>query len=178
MDYFGSDHHFDHKNIISHCKRPFATVAEMNEYMIQEHNKIVKPTDRFFHLGDVTLHGSKDRISALGNALNGTKFIVPGNHDMPKDLSCFGQILNQCHMYKDSGAKIVLCHYGMRVWKNSHHGVWHLYGHSHGNLPGLGKSFDIGVDCWNFRPLSFDEIKEKMDKLPIHEVDHHKVGTE
>ncbi len=33
------------------------------------------------------------------------------------------------------GQPIVICHYAMRVWNRSHHGAWHLYGHSHGNLP-------------------------------------------
>jgi hypothetical protein len=35
----------------------------------------------------------------------------------------------------DFGQPIVLCHYAMRVWNRSHHGAWHLYGHSRGNLP-------------------------------------------
>jgi calcineurin-like phosphoesterase family protein len=41
-----------------------------------------------------------------------------------------------------------------------------LFGHSHGKLPPYGKSFDIGVDCHNYKPLSLDEVVEKMRALP------------
>jgi hypothetical protein len=57
---------------------------------------------------------------------------------------------------------IVLCHYAMRVWDRSAHGSWHLYGHSHGTLPGRGFSFDVGVDCTAFRPLSLEEVARRM----------------
>ena len=60
---------------------------------------------------------------------------------------------------------IVLCHYALRVWDRSHHGAWHLYGHSHGNLPSQGRSFDVGVDCHGFRPLGLDAVAQKMRAL-------------
>jgi len=52
----------------------------------------------------------------------------------------------------------------MRTWNASHHGVWHLYGHSHGTLSDDEKalSIDVGVDCHNFYPISYEEVKELM----------------
>jgi calcineurin-like phosphoesterase family protein len=55
--------------------------------------------------------------------------------------------------------KLILDHYAMRVWDQSHHGSWHLYGHSHGKLPDLGLSTDVGVDGHNFQPWSFEEVR-------------------
>ena len=70
---------------------------------------------------------------------------------------------------KDPEAKngvqaIVLFHYAMRVWRNDFRGSWHLYGHSHGNLPDKADryAFDIGVDCHDFYPLSYAEVKAIM----------------
>lgn len=59
---------------------------------------------------------------------------------------------------------IVLLHYAMKVWNASHYGTWHLYGHTHGELPDdeTSLSFDVGVDCHNFYPISYDEVKEIM----------------
>jgi calcineurin-like phosphoesterase family protein len=57
---------------------------------------------------------------------------------------------------------IVLCHYSMQVWERSNHGSWHLFGHTHGKLKGVGMSFDVGVDCTDFVPLSLDQVAEKM----------------
>ena len=64
----------------------------------------------------------------------------------------------------------------MRVWRSSHHGAWHLYGHSHGGLPPHGKSLDVGLMNHNYRPISFDEVKVYMDKQVS--VGHHEVENE
>ena len=60
--------------------------------------------------------------------------------------------------------KVYLCHYAFRTWNQMHRGSWHLYGHSHGTLPELetSRSFDVGVDCWDFSPVSFEEVSARM----------------
>jgi calcineurin-like phosphoesterase family protein len=70
-------------------------------------------------------------------------------------------------MYENSGFRIVLCHYAMRVWHHSHHGAGMLYGHSHGGLPPVPgvPSFDCGVDCWGYAPISFTDVQKEMKRL-------------
>jgi len=65
---------------------------------------------------------------------------------------------------KNGVQRIILLHYAMRVWRGSHRGTWHLYGHSHGQLPDLEDhlSFDAGVDSHNFYPISYEEVKAIM----------------
>src|SRR5207302_10811736 len=67
-----------------------------------------------------------------------------------------------------NGPRIGLCHYAMRVWTHSSHGVWHLYGHSHGRLATLDASLsmDGGVDTYDFRPWRFDEVRDRMKQRP------------
>jgi calcineurin-like phosphoesterase family protein len=95
-------------------------------------------------------------------------FIVWGNHDKPlrknrqlvaKRFRAAGDILKV-----NEGSGIILCHYALRTWDQSHRGRYHLYGHSHGSLPDdeTMLSFDVGVDCTNFFPLNFDEVKDRM----------------
>ena len=62
-----------------------------------------------------------------------------------------------------NGQRIVLSHYAQCTWKDSFRGAWHLYGHSHGNLPPFRKSFDVGVDAHDFRPISLDKVRQRMD---------------
>ena len=66
------------------------------------------------------------------------------------------------HVKMPDGLQLVLCHYAMRVWRNSHHGAIHLYGHSHGNLIGDSQSCDVGVDCWRFSPVSIEETSRPI----------------
>jgi hypothetical protein len=59
-----------------------------------------------------------------------------------------------------------LSHYAFRVWNHSHHNSWNLYGHSHGLLPGNSQQLDVGVDCWNYTPCSYEQVKERLKTLP------------
>jgi calcineurin-like phosphoesterase family protein len=168
MFYFSSDFHLFHKNIIKHCNRPFSSIEEMNETIIDNYNAVVKPNDIFYFLGDFCWNLKLEQMQGLLNRFNGKKNIIMGNHDDKKIFRNLSGIesLTQNVMLKAYGEHIWLSHYSHRVWDRSHHGAWHLFGHSHGSIPPHNKSFDVGVDCWEFKPLSFEQIKIRMDNLP------------
>jgi calcineurin-like phosphoesterase family protein len=180
--WFTADQHFGHANIIKYCGRPFKTLEEMDAGMAGLWNGVVGIDDIVYHLGDFAL-GDVHRAAHYFSQLNGQIKVVPGSHD-GRWLSGFSadvtgraghpvEILPplvSLELPELGGGNwpqvVVLCHYAMRVWDRSHYGAWHLYGHSHGNLPGLGKSFDVGVDCTDFTPLSLERVAEKMRALP------------
>lgn len=170
--FFTSDHHFGHSNIIKLSERPFSDITEMNETLIERWNEKVSPEDEVYYLGDFAMTKDHDLVEGILDRLNGTKYLIVGNHEGPalnnrkkfkwvkeyhelkvKDVDC-----------KNGVQRIVLFHYAMRVWRGDFRGTWHLYGHSHGNLPDKEDqlAFDIGVDCHNFYPLSYDEVKAIM----------------
>lgn len=79
--------------------------------------------------------------------------------------------------------KFFLSHFAHRVWDKSHHGIIHLYGHSHNSIDNnWGKSMDCGVDAAReisgaYRPFSLQEIIDIMDKREIKVLDHHNSST-
>lgn len=81
-----SDTHFNHKNILNFTDdegkkvRPFDSVEEMNEVLIQRWNEVVKPGDKIYHLGDV-FFGHIDWVVDNWHRLNGKKRLIVGNHD-------------------------------------------------------------------------------------------------
>ena len=168
MKWFTADTHFFHDNIRTHCKRPFDSVEEMNESMIKNWNECVSNGDLVHHLGDIAWWKSawKDSIPIVIGRLKGQIYLIQGNHDkqVASQHKNMFVAVKPLHHIRHDGRAIVLCHYAMRSWLESHHGSWHLYGHSHGLLPGLGKSFDVGVDCNDFRPVSIDEVIERMEE--------------
>ena len=163
--FFIADTHFNHARIIEYCKRPFSSAKEMNETIIKNWNDIVKPKDYVYHLGDF----GWGNCSSIFNRLNGHKFLLKGSHEKD-NLRHPWSWVKCCYGLNINGEYIWLSHRPHRAWQRSFHGSWHLFGHVHGKLPPYGKSFDIGVDCWSFRPVHFDEIKLEMDKLSKIEV--------
>lgn len=183
MIYFTSDLHFGHKNIIKYCNRPFKDVEDMNSKLIANWNSVVDHKDTVYILGDFAFM-PKDAAAAVFSSLYGHKAIVPGNHDSRDNLKAYSQygiVLDMLHemdvVVEDEKIHFVLCHYAMRVWNKSHHGAIHLYGHSHGSLPEDPHSLscDVGVDSWDYKPVSMDDILVKMYKKKYLPVDHHGV---
>jgi calcineurin-like phosphoesterase family protein len=161
MTYFYTgDEHYGHKKIIVYCNRPFPSVEEMNEVIVDKHNEVVGPNDTVVHAGDFTLapnHFAQKFIKRL----NGKHIFVRGSHDswLPKNH----QTRFEMHIGK---VQIVVDHYAGRVWSKSHYNSWQLYGHSHGGLPPIGKQWDVGVDNNDFYPVSFEQLLEIMAKQP------------
>lgn len=170
MNFFTSDTHFGHKNIVEYCKRPFATFGEMDKEIVRRWNEVVTGNDTVYHLGDFAFgrDATLPYISDIAKELKGKIKLIRGNHEkMASAIQWRFSSINDYSEINIGGQEIVLFHYGMRTWHHDLRGTWHLYGHSHGGLPPFGKSLDIGVDSWDFAPVSFDRLKEVMDKRVV-----------
>lgn len=177
--YFVSDLHVGHARIIEYCNRPFSSVEEMDKTLIDKWNAKVKPEDTVYILGD--LCWKHTNVPELLKTLNGEKHLIRGNHD--------GYLKNYEHLFAsvndylkiriadseplfESGVyqHIVMSHYAFRVWDGSHRGTFSIWGHSHGTLSDdpNSLSIDVGVDCHNFEPISYAELKDIMRrKTPV-----------
>lgn len=166
--FFTADTHFGHANIIKYCNRPFETTSEHDAVLIHRWNSLVERKDMVYHLGDFAFgEGSKD-FDKYFEQLNGNIVFIKGNHDKLawRNRGAFAGYHYGFAEEEINGQRIVLCHYAMRRWNASHYGTWHLYGHSHGQLPDdpHSLSIDVGVDCHNFTPVSFERVAELMAK--------------
>ncbi|OAV42833.1 metallophosphoesterase [Lewinella sp. 4G2] len=173
--YFTADTHFGHANILKYTDRPYANAQEMDEALIQNWNDTVGPDDTVYHLGDFSLT-SPAKTRKIIARLNGTIHLISGNHESSAH-ACADQFAWVKDYYELSvpdpdahrGQRhYVLFHYAMRVWNGSHHGTFHLYGHSHGTLPDLPteRSIDVGVDCFSGHPVSLEKVREILLAKP------------
>lgn len=174
--FFSSDYHLGHANVIKYDNRPFSDVHEMDKTIIKNHNSVVGKDDDFYFLGDLSFN--KPKTEDYLRQLNGNLFFILGNHDHKETIELYkkyGTYLGDFKEIAVNGQKITLCHYALKVWNRSHHGTWHLYGHSHGSLPDdiHSRSFDIGINCTNYFPLEFAEIAKRMAKKQFKPIDHH-----
>jgi calcineurin-like phosphoesterase family protein len=157
--YFSSDHHFDDAHARTFYRRPFATVTEMNQTMIERWNATVEPDDDVWHLGDFAVRQSAEQAEKLLNVLHGHKHLVIGNNDAA--VVATAREWRSVQPYAEitvDGKLLVLCHYAFRTWRDMGKGAINLHGHSHGRLKPLPRQYDVGVDVWDFRPVSLADI--------------------
>jgi len=175
--FFTSDTHFNHNNIINLCRRPFSSVDEMNDTLIKNWNSVVKPDDTVFHLGDFAF-GDASIWNSILDKLQGRIYLICGNHDhktLDSSNICkrFEAVSDQMMIDVD-GQKILLNHYPFLTYSTSRQTVWQLFGHVHSNpymtdadssrlkhlLP---TQYDVGVDHNNYAPISFNQVKSKVE---------------
>lgn len=164
--YFTSDHHFGHGGAMGRWKRPFANVAEMDRTMVERWNGTVGPDDTVWHLGDFAIRRSATVMAGILDGLNGTKHLIHGNNDGPDTLALTGwaSVAGYAETVAEDGTGLVLCHYAFRTWNGMYKGSWNLHGHSHGALKGMTRQVDVGVDVWDFRPVTFAQIRERFTR--------------
>ena len=173
--FFTSDTHFGHSNIIKYCQRPFNSAEHMDEVLISNWNEVVSPQDIVFHLGDFCFGSDKEWIKIL-QRLNGTKYLILGNHDLKKIANSnqikdyFADINMQMRVVVDK-QKMLLNHYPFLCFEGGYQNVWQLFGHVHRSKhsTGLDKErlvhlfptqYDVGVDNNNYRPVSFAQVSQ------------------
>lgn len=192
MIFFSADHHFCHANIIRYCGRPFASVEEMNEALVQRWNEVVGGSDTVYYLGDFSL--TTHALARFLPQLNGEKFLVMGNHDVchPCNKKKAEAAL---HLYAESGFKILgleasldICGEKVRLhhmpyqedagadgyvqapkhlkYRPKDDGMWLLHGHVHEKWKTKDKMINVGVDVWDFCPVPLGTIEAIIAAYP------------
>lgn len=161
--------HYGHKNILKLSNRPFGEIEHHDDTLINNYNKIISNEDVCYILGDICWNQSYESYKNLFNRLNGRKIIIIGNHDNKQNLiKCKkdGLIVDlyegkTIQIGKD---RVYLSHTPCREWVGFYHNTYHLYSHCHGNIDDYKQSTDVGVDCWEYEPVEWSEIKQYIDE--------------
>jgi calcineurin-like phosphoesterase family protein len=190
--WFSSDLHQSHRQILKYCpNRKCQTVEEMEQKIIDNFNAVIKPEDHLIILGDVFL-GNKTKAKEFLSKINGKKICIKGNHDVSCnqlmkigfDWACYSMTVNI------QGTPVLLSHYpyrynffkkwytliksylgGRRVdrrdFKQSpkDRGAILLHGHTHSTKKVNGRMINVGVDAWNLKPVSEDELASLINRI-------------
>lgn len=174
VDYYTSDTHYFHKNVILYCTRPFRTldgqpdVDAMHETMIRLWNDRVGPDDHVFHLGDFAF-GAKDKQTDILKRLNGHKWLVRGNHDgsvqRMRQIGFEEVFEDGFHTDAATGLVVYLRHKPRPGWLEEL--PWaeacaaHLHGHVHELYARRDNMINVGVDASWFMPLTLEELLQR-----------------
>jgi calcineurin-like phosphoesterase family protein len=177
--WISSDFHIGHANIIraDYCDRPFTDIDHMTREIIARHNAVVKPDDEVFNLGDFSL--SEKWVPIVLPQLNGIHHLVMGNHDKchphnKKHQAAIQRYLGYgfVEVVEETRIGPFRAHH-MPYSGDSRHeqryleyrpidkGDWLLHGHTHSKVaidPAFKRQIHVGVDAWNFTPVSLDTL--------------------
>jgi len=156
--WFTADLHLGHTNIIKHCDRPYYSIKDMDDSIIQNWNSVVSRKDTVYIVGDFIWKASLKGYYL--HQLNGKKILIKGNHDR-LGTNFYKTGLTDVKDYKVvkfNGFRFVLFHYPIENWDGKAHGYIHLHGHSHGKTKIVNNRIDVGVDCNGYTPVHVDDI--------------------
>jgi calcineurin-like phosphoesterase family protein len=167
--------------------RPFDSVEDMDECLIERWNRYVDKRDTVWHLGDVGMGSMTRTLTLVSSRLKGTKHLIVGNHDkvwhgnrnahqhFPEFMESF-QSVSSHGRRKILGRQVLLSHLPyvgdhitpdrFEQWRLPNLGLPLLHGHVHTEWQKLGNMLNVGVDRWEFRPVSLGEVAEWVATLP------------
>jgi len=167
MIYLTADLHLFHR--LPALARPFNDY-QMDELLISNWNSRIQKGDEVWFLGDFALGHAFPDLKKAFDRLVGCKHLILGNHDHNNKIHRLGWAsVHETHLLKpqlpelgEERILIWLSHYAHRTWPQKAHGSLHAYGHSHGHLPPVFNSTDVGVDANNYFPVSVPEFVAKV----------------
>ena len=185
MNYYISDLHFFHNNIIKFDSRPFSSLEEMHDTIIKNWNNRVTKEDTVYILGDFCWGKEPEWLSII-NKLNGHKVLIRGNHDLKKMSAALRNKFLDVKDYKevtDNGRRVIMSHYPMPMYRGAYNPqIYMLYGHVHTTREegfmsvlretlkssycnrgdNLGQFYNVGcmLPYMDFTPKTLDEIIE------------------
>ena len=182
-----SDTHFNHANILKFTDSNtgdlirgsrFATVREMDDYMIERWNATVKPGDKVYHLGDV-FFGYNDADYAyfqrMWPKLHGQKRLIVGNHDDIKYMARGGFFskIYMWRMFPEFG--LLMTHVpvhqsNLRIYveegdyTEGDAGVvqkqfLNVHGHIHQNPSPEGPYRNMSVEAIDYTPVNIEDLR-------------------
>lgn len=162
--YFTSDQHFSHENIIQYCRRPFADIDEMDRVIIDNYRKKVTKKDICFFIGDLSLVGKDNPryYKKLLDKLPGQKHLILGNHDNLNPFVYVNMGFTSVHTslmlpdVKLSNKPVILVHDPSAATMDLN--SIFLCGHIHDLFLRARNAINVGVDMWNFSPVSLAEL--------------------
>jgi len=166
MNYFCSDQHLFHKNIIKYCNRPFDSVDHMNEEILRRWNEKITPDDTVYVIGDFAL-GKQDKATEWLSQANGKKILIIGNHDRsPRTMKEIGfdEVHYHLEVTTSNNERWLLSHFPLPLdLIKSYQRL--IHGHHHSGPQSTGKRVNVCVDLWDYMPVTEAQIQA----LPLQE---------
>jgi calcineurin-like phosphoesterase family protein len=162
MIFFTADWHLWHDNIIELCSRPFNKLKHMHNTLIKNHNDVVSKDDHVYIIGDLYWGRNPHNLINIINKFNGKKHLILGNHDLLKPFEYEETGIVQVATWLEV-EEFILVHDPAK--SIVYPGRRFLCGHVHDLFVRQKNVVNVGVDVWNFHPISIDTVRKALSTL-------------
>jgi calcineurin-like phosphoesterase family protein len=192
--FYTADLHLGHERIIELSDRPFGSVGEMNLELVERWNATVGDQDEIWVLGDLALGSIEDSL-VLAGKLRGRKMLVTGNHDRcwpgnPRWERWIERYAREgFRIIHSRGDRVIQRRIGDRTVQVSHFpytpdhrsraeldafrpadsGGWLIHGHAHNAWRVRDRQVNVGVDIWDYAPVSEERLARLIDRVEAGE---------
>jgi len=163
--HFISDTHFDHRNILRYCNRPFNSIRQMNQTLVENWCNSVRKNEKVFFLGDMSYGKDRRPIDYWLGKLTGKISYIRGNHD--KDIINHATVIHSHYGIKYNNYQFLLMHDPHRP--NGYDG-WIIHGDKHNNnlkdypfVNQKNKTVNVCTELVDYVPISLDRIIELIE---------------
>ena len=170
--WFSSDFHFGHDKEFLYQPRGFWYIWQHDNEIILDWNKIVKPDDEVYILGDLMLQDNVHGRKCI-NQLNGIKHIIIGNHDTAQRIEMYKtmrDVVEVVYATQISYGKyhFFLSHYPT-LMDNLDRGRknFNLHGHTHSKdkFQFIDHCcYNVALDAHDNKPVSIDTIIQDIQQ--------------
>jgi calcineurin-like phosphoesterase family protein len=170
---------------------PDATVGDMNEALVKLWNRQVRADDVVYLLGDFCM-GQVEESLKFASRLQGRKYLILGNHDRPHP--CFSKTPEKAAYWTAKyfaagfeslllretahieGQEYLLCHFPYsgdhtekvryQEYRPSDEGKRLIHGHVHDAWTFREGMLNVGIDAWDGKLLSAEDISRLSWRTP------------
>jgi len=154
----------------------FKSADAMNDEIIRRWNQIVPADAVVIDLGDFMFKLPMKKAAPILKRLNFKEIhFIKGNHgrNYYKEFENVGRkvvvhdrdivhIIVDDDEFDDGKCEFQVCHYPLYEHDRKFKGAFHLFGHTHKDLYYSKVALHVGIDTWNLRPASYQEILTRM----------------
>lgn len=165
-----ADTHFGHKNVIDYENRPFGSIEEMDNFIINQWNSVVGNEDIVYVLGDFSFYNS-EKTKQIFSRLKGIKRLVMGNHDRGHSAAWF-RIIGFNEVYDTPiviNNFLILSHEPPEYF-NIHTPYFYMYGHVHSTdmyQDITRNTACVCVERWNYTPIEVPSVLKMAEKFDL-----------
>lgn len=147
--------------------RPFKSVEEHIDVLVDRHNSVVNEDDELIVIGDAVYQKAPQYIEHVKRFKAARKTLIRGNHDRVFDDETLSKYFD---IVISEGEGLAAQFQGISCWLTHYPSqgksdLFNLVGHIHATWKYQLNMFNVGVDVNHFYPVSGDKISFHFDAV-------------